>query len=36
MTGTSGAESGFVGEALDAEEEAVDREWEGLGIKFLI
>ena len=32
MTGTSGAESGFEGEALDAEEEAVDRECEGLGM----
>ena len=31
MTGTKGAESGFVGEA-DAEEDAVEREWEGLGM----
>ena len=30
MTGTKGAESGFVGD-VDAEEEAVDNEFEGLG-----
>ena len=32
ITGTKGAESGFVGEEVDAEEEAVEREWEGLGM----
>ena len=32
MTGTKGAESGFVGDEADAEEEAVEREWEGLGM----
>ena len=35
MTGTKGAESGFVGDA-EAEEDAVDREWDGLGMSTFV